>query len=137
MARQQAIYLSKILKEEEKEDKVPFKFFNLGSMASVGEMKGLYDGSGIGQKGKEINVPGMTGFFALLMWRYAYWDMQTSFENKMLISVHWLKVSNLSSKKILQIFSFITFCTIAHYHCYIYVFGIAKSFFFGRDISRF
>jgi NADH dehydrogenase FAD-containing subunit len=102
VARQQAVYLSNILNGNAKEDESPFRFFSLGSMASVGDMKGLYDGSKVGMKGEEISVPGMTGFFALLMWRFAYWGNQTSIENKVLIPMHWL-----------------------------------KSFFFGRDISRF
>jgi len=103
VARQQGIYLSQIFKNEKSETSEKFKFFNLGSMASIGEMKGLYDGSNVGVKGEnEISVPGMTGFIALLMWRFAYWGRQTSLENKFLIPMHWM-----------------------------------KSFFFGRDISRF
>lgn len=91
VARQQAIYLGKIFNRKQTEDEKPFKFFNLGSMASVGDLKGLYDGSKVGVKGEEISVPGMTGFVALLMWRFAYWGRQTSVENKILIPLYWLK----------------------------------------------
>lgn len=91
VARQQGIYLADVFNGKKKEDEKPFKFFNLGSMASVGEMKGLYDGSNVGVKGEEINVPGLTGFGALIMWRFAYWGRQTSIENKFLIPVYWLK----------------------------------------------
>ena len=102
VARQQGMYLADILNGKQKEDAQPFNFFNLGSMASVGNLKGLYDGSKVGSKGEEIDVPGMTGFFALLMWRFAYWGRQTSIENKILIPMYWI-----------------------------------KSYFFGRDVSRF
>uniref|UniRef100_A0A7S2S1W9 FAD/NAD(P)-binding domain-containing protein n=1 Tax=Eucampia antarctica TaxID=49252 RepID=A0A7S2S1W9_9STRA len=92
VARQQAIYLSKILKGEQEIDEQKFSFFNLGSMASVGDMKGIYDGSSIGYKGdKEISVPKISGFLALLMWRFAYWGGQTSTQNKLLIPMHWFK----------------------------------------------
>lgn len=65
----------------------------LGSMSSAGEMKGLYDGSGVGSD-QRSRRPWGHGFFALLMWRFAYhcWGMQTSIENKILIPMHWLKV---------------------------------------------
>jgi NADH dehydrogenase FAD-containing subunit len=91
VARQQGIYLGQIFNGQQNEDEKPFKFFSLGSMASVGDLKGLYDGSKVGIKGEEISVPGMTGFLALLMWRFAYWGRQTSLENKILIPLYWLK----------------------------------------------
>lgn len=92
VARQQAIYLSKVFRGEQKADQEKFKFFNLGSMASVGEMKGIYDGSNVGVKGDtEISVPKISGFLALLMWRFAYWGRQTSIQNKFLIPMHWFK----------------------------------------------
>lgn len=102
VARQQGMYLADVFNNKIKEDEKPFRYFSLGSMASVGQFKGLYDGSKVGVKGEEVDVPGMTGFVALLMWRFAYWGRQTSIENKILIPMYWL-----------------------------------KSFFFGRDISRF
>jgi len=91
VARQQGIYLAGVLSGKKKEDEKPFKFFNLGSMASLGEMKGIYDGSQVGIKGQEVSVPATKGLFALLMWRFAYWGRQTSIENKLLIPMHWLK----------------------------------------------
>jgi len=91
VARQQGIYLANIFNKKQGEDEKPFKYFSLGSMASVGQFKGLYDGSKVGVKGEEVDVPGMTGFVALLMWRFAYWGRQTSIENKILIPMYWLK----------------------------------------------
>ena len=41
-------------------------------MASVVDMKGLYNGSGgVGSDEKKVDVPGVTGILALLMWRFA------------------------------------------------------------------
>ena len=92
VARQQGIYLADVLNGKKRHDEETFNFFNLGSMASVGEMKGLYDGSSVGSDDRKVDVPGVTGFMALLMWRFAYWGRQTSIENKILIPMHWLKV---------------------------------------------
>ena len=102
VARQQGLYLGDVFNEKIAEDEKPFKFFNLGSMASLGDMKGVYDGTKVGAPGKEVKVGKMTGFIALVMWRMAYWGRQTSFENMVTIPFHWM-----------------------------------KSYFFGRDISRF
>jgi len=82
VARQQAKYLANVFSGKQKEDEKPFKFFNLGSMASVGGMKGLYDGSDFGVKGAEIDIPGISGIAALVMWRAAYWGNQTSIESE-------------------------------------------------------
>lgn len=109
VARQQGIYLAKVFNGELKEDEKPFDFFSLGSMAFMGDLKGIYDGSsagklkdpeGAGSTGKKS--PYLTGFAALVLWRFAYWGRQVSWVNKFLIPVHWM-----------------------------------KTFFFGRDISRF
>jgi NADH dehydrogenase/NADH:ubiquinone reductase (non-electrogenic) len=109
-ARQQGIYLAKVLNGKQGECDVPFRFFSLGSMAFIGELKAVYDGSSVGPlrseesagSGRGAKPPPVTGFVALLMWRFAYWGRQVSFVNKMLIPMFWF-----------------------------------KSFFFGRDISRF
>jgi NADH dehydrogenase len=85
VARQQGIYMSKVLNGQQKEDEKPFKFFSLGSMAYIGEMKGIYDGTTVGEPGKEIKQPKIRGLLALLMWRFAYWGRQTSMANKILI----------------------------------------------------
>ncbi len=66
VARQQGIYLSKIIKGETKEDEKPFDFFNLGSMASLGDMKGIYDGSHVGKPGEEVSVAKISGIFAFV-----------------------------------------------------------------------
>ncbi len=66
VARLQGIYLAKVLNNEQKEDEKPFQFLNLGSMASLGAMKGIYDGSKIGIKGSEIDAPKSAGFLAFV-----------------------------------------------------------------------
>jgi NADH dehydrogenase FAD-containing subunit len=91
VARQQGIYLSKIFNGKQGEAEKEFKFFSLGSMAYVGDLKGIYDGTSVGEPGKEIKQPRITGLLALLMWRFAYWGRQTSMVNKMLIPMHWFK----------------------------------------------
>lgn len=91
VARQQGIYLGKVFNGTQKEDEKPFTFFNLGSMASLGDMKGVYDGSKVGEPGKEGQVPTLTGWMALFLWRFAYWGRQTSYANKILIPMHWFK----------------------------------------------
>ena len=91
VARQQGIYLAKVFNGKQKEDEKPFKFFSLGSMAYVGDLKGVYDGTHFGEPGKEIKNPKIRGLAALLLWRFAYWGRQTSLANKMLIPMHWFK----------------------------------------------
>jgi NADH dehydrogenase FAD-containing subunit len=102
VARQQGIYLAKIINGEKTEDGEPFSFFNLGSMASLGGFKGVYDGSNVGVRGKEIQVTKFTGFLALLLWRFAYWGRQTSIQNKILIPLHWVKSSLFGRGKCLM-----------------------------------
>lgn len=91
VAQQQGIYLSKVLNGSQRDDeKEEFNFFSLGSMAYVGDLKGIYDGSTVGEPGKEIKTPRITGLLALLLWRFA-WGQHTSPINKMLIPMHWFK----------------------------------------------
>jgi len=100
VARQQGIYLAKVFNGKQKEDEKPFSFFSLGSMASMGEWKGIYDGSSAGPlrdpteetaDKKSWVPPALKGFSALMLWRFAYWGRQTSLVNKMLIPMHWFK----------------------------------------------
>jgi NADH dehydrogenase FAD-containing subunit len=91
VARQQGIYLSKVLNGTQGETEKEYKFFSLGSMAFLGDHKGIYDGSSVGEPGKEINFPKIRGVLALLVWRSAYWGRQTSMVNKILIPMHWMK----------------------------------------------
>lgn len=91
VARQQGIYLANVMNGKQRDDEKEFHFFSLGSMAYVGDLKGIYDGSTVGEPGKEIQQPRITGLIALLMWRFAYWGRQTSIVNKMLIPMHWFK----------------------------------------------
>lgn len=110
VARQQGIYLANVFNGKQKEDEKPFAFFSLGSMASMGDWKGIYDGTSAGplrdpnstQPHTGWMPPKMKGIAALLLWRFAYWGRQTSNVNKLLIPMHWL-----------------------------------KTFFFGRDTSRY
>jgi NADH dehydrogenase FAD-containing subunit len=92
-ARQEGIYIAKVMNGQLKEDEKEFQFFSLGSMAYVGDLKGIYDGSSFGEPGTEstIKVPKVTGIMALLLWRFAYWGRQTSIQNKLLIPMHWFK----------------------------------------------
>jgi NADH dehydrogenase FAD-containing subunit len=91
VARQQGIYLAKVLNGKQLEDEKPFRFFSLGSMASLGDLKGVYDGTSVGEPGKELRQPMIKGFAALLLWRFAYWGRQTSVVNKILIPMMWFK----------------------------------------------
>jgi NADH dehydrogenase FAD-containing subunit len=61
-----------------------------GSMASIGEWKGVYDGSHLGQS-SDISRPPLRGFIAFILWRAAYWTRQVSFTNKILIPMFWFK----------------------------------------------
>jgi NADH dehydrogenase FAD-containing subunit len=124
VARQQGMYLARVLAKKQSPD-VAFKFFSLGSMAFLGDLKGVYDGTTAGplrpkvadttdndntstaNQNKSIlskvsTVPSIKGLAALVLWRFAYWGRQTSIANKILIPVHWF-----------------------------------KTFFFGRDTSRY
>jgi NADH dehydrogenase FAD-containing subunit len=60
-------------------------------MASVGDWRGVYDGSNLGDTGSKVQGPPVQGFLAFLLWRAAYWTRQVSLSNKMLIAVFWLK----------------------------------------------
>ena len=110
VARQEGIYMAKVLNGKLGESEKPFEFFSLGSMSFMGDLKGIYDGSSVGplrdpseKAGQpDKKSPALTGFAALLMWRFAYWGQQVSFVNKILIPMYWF-----------------------------------KSFFFGRDVSRY
>ena len=97
VARQQGIYLSDVFNGKIREDEKPFSFFSLGSMAFMGDLKGIYDGSSAGplrdpnENFKRFVPPAIKGFLALLVWRFAYWGRQTSIVNKILIPMHWMK----------------------------------------------
>jgi NADH dehydrogenase FAD-containing subunit len=70
------------------EDAQTFNFFNLGSMASLGDYKGVYNGTKVGAPGEEVKVEKKV---SLLIWHLAYWGRQTSTENMMAIPFHWMK----------------------------------------------
>jgi NADH dehydrogenase FAD-containing subunit len=99
VARQEGMYLAKVLSGRLKEDEKPFEFFSLGSMAFVGELKGIYDGStagplrdnAAGQHTKSWMPKALQGLSAFFLWRFAYWGRQTSITNKILIPMYWFK----------------------------------------------
>jgi NADH dehydrogenase FAD-containing subunit len=65
-----------------------FRYGHLGTMLTIGGSHGIYDGKGA------LNgniVPSVTGFWAFVMWRLAYWTKQVSIANKLLIPMHWFK----------------------------------------------
>mmetsp|Transcript_2344 Transcript_2344/g.3599 ORF Transcript_2344/g.3599 Transcript_2344/m.3599 type:complete len:298 (+) Transcript_2344:502-1395(+) len=95
VASQQGKYLAHFLnnhKEEASKDipnAPPFKYAHLGSMASVGEWKGVIDASDIDKSSKDPAK--LKGFLAFALWRAAYWTKQVSFTNKLLIPMYWFK----------------------------------------------
>lgn len=97
VARQEGIYLAKVFNEKLRDDEEPFKFFSLGSMAFIGDLKGIYDGSSAGPLRDPSAVknswvpPALRGLSAFFLWRFAYWGRQTSISNKILIPMYWFK----------------------------------------------
>ena len=105
VAMQQGIYLANLLNSKHTElgdprgaqfavnAHAPFKYGHLGSMASIGDWKGVYDSSSIDEikrLDQEI-IPPTKGFAAFLLWRAAYWTRAVSISNKMLILMYWFK----------------------------------------------
>lgn len=97
VASQQGKYIAKLLNDNgietvsridttSNKDLPQFKYAHLGSMAQVGQWKGVYDATQIGQYG-----PPVKGFLAFLLWRAAYWTKQVSVQNKVLILMYWFK----------------------------------------------
>lgn len=104
VASQQAQYLAKRLNSDRLEALAtadakgsvpPFKYAHLGSMASVGEWKGVFDSPALAkqqsQGEKKDEIDGLTGFKAFLLWRAAYWTKQVSLRNKILIPMYWFQ----------------------------------------------
>mmetsp|Transcript_17130 Transcript_17130/g.22243 ORF Transcript_17130/g.22243 Transcript_17130/m.22243 type:complete len:468 (-) Transcript_17130:65-1468(-) len=93
VANQQASYLANIFNGKSSEATKRFQFYSLGSMASLGDGVGVYDGSHAGNPyGVDLfKFPKLRGFAAWLMWRTAYWGKQISFANQLLIPVYWFK----------------------------------------------
>eukprot|EP00475_Leptophrys_vorax_P030006 TRINITY_DN4459_c0_g1_i1.p1 TRINITY_DN4459_c0_g1~~TRINITY_DN4459_c0_g1_i1.p1 ORF type:complete len:455 (-),score=107.72 TRINITY_DN4459_c0_g1_i1:74-1384(-) len=95
-AAQEATYLaktlSKLLEDQQKNRSLkplsitaypPFQFSNVGMLAYLGDWKGLADL-------KAANIQGK-GLAAWLFWRSAYWTMNVSITNKILIPMYWFK----------------------------------------------
>lgn len=104
VASQQGIYLAKQLnqfgldyvrhfrpKNSTVSDLPPFRYQHLGSMASVGEWKGVFDSPSFDAGDTHIDAPKVQGFLAFLLWRSAYWTKQVSLVNKILIPMYWFK----------------------------------------------
>ena len=96
VANQQGIYLAKCFNNQDQSNLFEYKF--LGAMASLGTFKA------VAELGPNVPEPAskLKGFAAFVLWRTAYWSMNVSITNKILIPMFWF-----------------------------------KSFFFGRDISKF
>eukprot|EP01041_Mallomonas_annulata_P005445 gene5445-10937_t len=93
VALQQAKYLAKSFNNYGVGTDFPkgFLYSHLGSMASVGMWKGVYDSTNIGPAGSEVSGPPINGFLAFILWRSAYWTKQVSLVNKILIPMYWFK----------------------------------------------
>eukprot|EP01134_Creolimax_fragrantissima_P008527 CFRG8527T1 len=90
VAQQHAAYLAKVLSGKQGETETIFKFFSLGSMLSIGQWKGIYDGSKVGDPyGWQAKVTNLSGFCAFVTYRTAYWGKQVSMANKLLIPMYW------------------------------------------------
>ena len=96
VANQQGIYLAKCFNSKDEASLFQYKF--LGAMASLGTFKA------VAELGPNVPEPAskLKGFAAFVLWRTAYWSMNVSITNKILIPMFWF-----------------------------------KSYFFGRDISKF
>mmetsp|Transcript_4275 Transcript_4275/g.5007 ORF Transcript_4275/g.5007 Transcript_4275/m.5007 type:complete len:274 (-) Transcript_4275:285-1106(-) len=70
----------------------PFSFLPLFSMVTFGNMQGAIDFSALApsdiKKSRSLYLHGLISF---LTWRSAYWGMQTSISNKILIPMYWFK----------------------------------------------
>lgn len=89
VANQQGKFLGKCLNKDEN---LPFRYINMGSMAQLGTYDAVAD----------LNYGKLSGLSAFIAWRTAYWTYSVSISNKLLIPMYWF-----------------------------------KSYWFGRDISRF
>lgn len=72
-----------------------FIYSHLGSMASVGDWKGVYDSTDTTSTsrpgGDTKHGMSLSGFLAFLLWRGAYLTKQVSIQNKILILMYWFK----------------------------------------------
>ncbi len=92
VAQQQGKYVARAVSEKGGHQHDEFRFFSLGSMASVGGFAGIYDGSNVGDPyGWHTEVGELSGVAAWLSWRAAYWGKQVSNANKLLIPMYWFK----------------------------------------------
>lgn len=89
VAKRQAHYLAKNFNNGTMEDpKKPFKYVKILQMTALGSGEGLVDPtiSALGDK-----APVIKGLQGKLIWMTAYWGLQVSNANKMLIPLFWFK----------------------------------------------
>lgn len=99
VAAQQGIYVAKLLNDHglAKATKTtetslpPFKYQHFGSLASVGDWKGVFDSPSFEAGDTEVQAPPVQGLLAFILWRSAYWTKQVSIVNKILIPMYWFK----------------------------------------------
>lgn len=90
VAMQQGMYVGRTINRGAPSGR--FEYYSLGAMVSLGDFKGGYDGSKVGNPfGKQFKVPMLKGIAAWLMWRGAYLARQVSLTNMILIPMHWFK----------------------------------------------
>ena len=90
VAQQQGKYVAGVINSGSR-DCGSFSFFNVGSLASLGNFDAVLDASKIGDPEDESNLGTLSGVIAFLVWRFAYFGKQVSYVNKLLIPMHWLK----------------------------------------------
>lgn len=80
-AVQQGCYVAKIIKDEiPQEERKPFKYFDKGTMATIG-------------RGRAVAMTGkfkFTGHFAWLMWCFVHIVYLINFRNRLGVMVEWL-----------------------------------------------
>ncbi|WP_448700072.1 NAD(P)/FAD-dependent oxidoreductase [Mucilaginibacter sp. AW1-3] len=81
VAMQQGKHLAKnLVRIQRKEEPVPFKYFDKGSMATIGRNKAVVD----------IGKIRFQGFFAWLTWMFVHLISLISFRNKVVVFINWI-----------------------------------------------
>jgi NADH dehydrogenase len=81
VAQQQGVLLGKnLLKLINKQEMKPYKYLNLGSMATIGRHKAVFESFGIN----------MQGYFAWLGWMFIHLMLLVGFRNRMVVFVNWM-----------------------------------------------
>lgn len=80
--------------ERLREQEGAFRYYSLGSMATLGGFRGVADFSHVGSTAvgaKERNLGTIRGVIAFVIWRSAYLGRQVSWENKITILFYWMR----------------------------------------------